>query len=221
MNKFSSPRIWIIMVCIILSGMCCIITAAALELIDSCPDDLAEEEYSDEIAYETSDEANESALLDAMNAKYCEWAVAGNCYRYDSKECSKYGVFLPGTYLTSETTYILKDGKPGILVLLGAWEQVDNTTKPVPDTDINLRIYEKNPFNVHIHKVISTGEDGQAFFEWIWGDLKSDWNNEWVLEYSHGDFIEEKSFYSEVNATQNFPVDINILNKSPNTRLYQ
>lgn len=221
MNKFPCFRIWIIFGFIILSGICCVVTTATLQPIDSCPDDLVDEEYDDELEYDEVDEANASVLLDDMNAKYCEWAVAGYCYKYDLDECSKFGVFFPGVFLTSDMTYILKDEKPGILVLFGSWENEGNSTKPVPNTAINIRIFKKDPFNVRIHKIINTGEDGQALFEWIWGDTRSDWNNDWVLEYSHDNFTKEISLYSEVNDTQDFIDDTNVFTEYPNTTLDQ
>ena len=222
-RKVKFQRFWILIIVyvLILSGICWTIAAAALQPTNSCPDDLAEEEYSDEMDYVFSDEANESAHIDEMTAKYCEWAAEGNCFTYDPEECSKYGVFFPGTYLTSNISYILRDDKPGILILIGSWEHEGNTTKPVPNTDINFRIYKKDPFNVLMHKIFNTGEDGQAFFEWIWGNTKVNWNNDWIVEYSHGNFTDEKSFYSEVNDTKNFTDETTILTEYPDTPLYQ
>jgi hypothetical protein len=219
-HLYPGPGIRIIVGFILFAGICCAITTGSLQPADSCPEDLAEEEYFDELEYDAADAANASALSDELSAKYCEWAVEGNCYLYDAEECSRYGVFFPGTYLTSDIAYVLKDTKPGILVLFGAWTQVGNSTKPVRDTDINVRIYQKDPFNVRIHKTFNTGDDGQALFEWIWGDTRSDWEKDWVLEYSYENFTGKKSLYSGIEDTRNFTEETLILEKYPDTILY-
>ncbi len=167
------------------------------------------------------DEAKASALVDEMNTRYCEWAAAGECFRYDLKECGRYGVYLPGITLTSKPSYILKDGQPGISVLFGAWKKSGNTTEPVPNTDIDIRIYRNDPFNVWLHNSILTGEDGNASFEFLWGNAGNAQNKDWILEYSHDDSIGQIPFYSGTIENGNFTEGTILADTSRNVSLVQ
>ena len=206
---------------VLIAGLCCAIATAALQPGNSCPDNLLGEQQSDELKLNSVDEANASFLLDEMNAKYCEWAAAGYCFRYDLKECSRYGVFLPGTYLTSDASYILKDGQPGISVLFGAWKKAGNTTEPVPNTDIAIRVYRNDPFNIWLHKTIQTGDDGQVPYELLWGNARNAENKDWILEYSHDDFTGEIPFNSRTPEGGNFTEGAAILDTSQNASMAQ
>jgi len=206
---------------VLIAGICCVIVTATLQPGNSCPDDLLKEQQSDEREYTSVDEANASFLLDEMNTKYCEWAAAGECFRYDLKECSRYGVFLPGIYLTSDASYIVKDGQPGISVLFGAWKKTGNTTESVPNTDITIRIYQKDPFNVWLHKTIQTGDDGTVPYEWLWGNAGNNKNKDLILEYSHDDFTGEIPFYTKTTDDGNFTEGAAILDASRNASMAQ
>ncbi len=206
---------------VLIAGLCCATVTAALQPGNSCPDNLKEEHQSDELKMSSVDEANASVLLDEMNTKYCEWAAAGDCFRYDLKECSRYGVFLPRTYLTSDASYIVKDGQPGISVLFGAWKKVGNTTEPVPNTDIAVRVYRNDPFNLWLHKTIQTGDDGQVPFELLWGNSGNAENKDWILEYSHDDFTGEIPFNSMTSESGNFTEGAKIINTSQNVSMAQ
>lgn len=225
MNRSSSCTVpssvfWFLIGFIIIAGVCCPITTAALQPADFCPADLREEEEWDEYDYSMADETNASALLDEMNAKYCEWAAIGRCFSYDFDECSRYGVFLPEMYLSSDAMYILSDGRPGIVILLGSWKTTGNITEPVPGTDIDIRVYENGTHNIRTHKTITTGEDGQALFEWIWADNQKDGDKDWILEYSHDTLAGETLFSSEVLDTGDFLNESIVLDEYPNTPLY-
>ncbi|WP_319579926.1 hypothetical protein [uncultured Methanospirillum sp.] len=199
---------------VLIAGICYAISTATLQPGNSCPDNLKEEQHSDELEYTSMDEVNASFMLDEMNTKYCEWAAAGDCFRYDLNECSRYGVFLPGVFLTSDASYILKDGQPGISVLFGAWKKAGNTTESVPNTDITLRIYQKDPFNVRLHKTIQTGDDGTVPYEWFWRNAGNNKNKDLILEYSHDDIIGEIPFYTKTTEGGNFTDGAAILDTS-------
>lgn len=220
-NQFLGIGTWLLIGLLVTIGIFSMVTTAVLQSIDKCPDALKDERAQDYIDYLTAEEPYKSQLLNQLNKKYCEWAVAGNCYQYDASECSKYGISSPELFLTSRTEYILGPDAPGVLILFGSWKNESGEDILVPFTDIDIRIYEEGTQNIRTHKTIQTGENGFAFLEWQWTDHWNDWDKNWVLEFSSGDYTGDTSFFSEVADIGNYTLESDILNEYPDNVLYR
>jgi len=220
MNRYPGPWSRIIGG-ILLLEVCISLAFAGLPPGESCPDSMNEELAADQARLQAADEANASILSDQMMEKYCRWAAQGDCFLFDTTECSRYGVYLPGFSLTTETGYVVQDNEPGILILFGAWNTAGNTTTPAARTDIDIRIRENGTQRYLTHKTLTTGDDGQFLFEWIWGTSRNDWDKDWIMEYSHDETSGQISFYSETEDLSDFEDDAALLEEFPDTTLYQ